>query len=61
MKSLRWLYGGIDGYDFEEEYGIIARTIEHEKAQLEDEPRFIHVFQDLNLVSPFISAKRGDC
>lgn len=51
MRSLRQLYSGVEDYDFEEEYGIIARTIEHEKAQLEDNPRFIHIFKGLNLVS----------
>ncbi|KAH7356508.1 general substrate transporter [Rhexocercosporidium sp. MPI-PUGE-AT-0058] len=49
MKSLGQLYGGVEDYDFEEEYGIIARTIEHEKAQLEDEPKFVHIFKGLNL------------
>jgi hypothetical protein len=31
MKTMRQLYGGVEGYDFEEEYGIIAKTIEHER------------------------------
>ncbi|GFZ52130.1 hypothetical protein JCM24511_09903 [Saitozyma sp. JCM 24511] len=33
IKSLRRLYQGIPGYDFEEEYGIIRRSLEHEKLQ----------------------------
>lgn len=58
MKSMKVLYGGIEGFDFEEEYGIIARTIEHEKEILAEKPSFRHVFKGLNLVSDaaFINA-----
>ncbi|OIW26886.1 MFS general substrate transporter [Coniochaeta ligniaria NRRL 30616] len=49
LKAIKQLYGGIKGYNFEEEYGIIVRTIEHEKAQLEESPRYAHVFKGLNL------------
>ena len=35
MNSMRKLYGNIEGYDLEEEYGIILRTLEHEKWELE--------------------------
>lgn len=52
MKSLKRLYGNIEEYDFEEEYGIIERTIAHEHAMLNNQPRFIDVFKGLNLVSP---------
>ncbi|CAK9784067.1 MFS general substrate transporter [Cutaneotrichosporon oleaginosum] len=31
MKSLQRLYGNIPDYDFDEEYGIIVKTIEHER------------------------------
>ncbi|BEI81737.1 hypothetical protein CcaverHIS002_0208970 [Cutaneotrichosporon cavernicola] len=31
VKSLKRLYGNIPDYDFDEEYGIIAKTIEHER------------------------------
>lgn len=31
FKSLKTLYGNIPDYDFEEEYGIIIKTIEHER------------------------------
>jgi MFS transporter, SP family, general alpha glucoside:H+ symporter len=51
MKAMKQLYGGVEGYDFEEEYGIIARTIEHERMLLEDRPRYIDVFKGFNLVS----------
>lgn len=51
LKAMRQLYGGIQGYNFEEEYGIIARTIEHEREVLQAAPSYIHVFQGLNLVS----------
>ena len=30
IKSLRRLYSTVPGYDFEEEYAIIERTLEHE-------------------------------
>jgi hypothetical protein len=51
MKAMKQLYGGVKGYDFEEEYGIIARTIEHEREVLQDKPRYADVFKGLNLVS----------
>ncbi|EJT52612.1 hypothetical protein A1Q2_05686 [Trichosporon asahii var. asahii CBS 8904] len=35
MKALRKLYGGVPGYDFEEEYSIIVRTVEHERSQIQ--------------------------
>ena len=34
-KSLKRLYGTVPGYDIEEEYSIILRTLEHEKVILE--------------------------
>ncbi|PCH03909.1 Major facilitator superfamily domain, general substrate transporter [Penicillium occitanis (nom. inval.)] len=49
MKSMRWLYGNVEGYDFEEEYNIIAKTIEHERDMLASEPKYIHLFQGVNL------------
>lgn len=36
MKSMKRLYNNIPNYDYEEEYGVIMRTIEHEKEQLEE-------------------------
>jgi SP family general alpha glucoside:H+ symporter-like MFS transporter len=51
MRSMKQLYGGVKGYDFEEEYGIILRTIEHEKEKLNNHPRYNDVFRGLNLVS----------
>jgi len=50
MKAMKQLYGSVDGYDFEAEYGIIVRTIEHERLVLQEQPRFIDVFKGLNLV-----------
>ena len=50
MKSLRQLYGGVEGYDFEQEYDIIAKTIQHEKEFMAEEPGFLHVFKGVNLV-----------
>jgi SP family general alpha glucoside:H+ symporter-like MFS transporter len=49
MKSLKQLYGNVEGYDFEEEYSIIARTIEHENVMLEHKPRYRDVFRGNNL------------
>ncbi|KAH8724376.1 general substrate transporter [Phaeosphaeriaceae sp. PMI808] len=49
LKAMKQLYGGIEGYNFEEEYGIIERTIEHEKNVLQEAPKFIHIFKGLNL------------
>ncbi|KAF7185486.1 General alpha-glucoside permease, partial [Pseudocercospora fuligena] len=57
MKALKRLFGGIEGYDFEEEYAIIARTIEHEKAMNEEKPRFRDVFRGLNLVRSYAQIK----
>ena len=51
MKCLRMLFGGVEGYDFEEEYGIIVRTIEHEQAINQEKPSFRDVFRGVNLVS----------
>ena len=51
MKAMRQLYGNIKGYDFEEEYGIIQRKIEHEREVLHEAPSYIHIFKGLNLVS----------
>ncbi|KAK5053225.1 hypothetical protein LTR84_002199 [Exophiala bonariae] len=49
MKAMKQLYGGVDGYDFEEEYGIIERTIAHERDVLAETPSVVHVFKGLNL------------
>ena len=53
MKAMKQLYGNVQGYDFEEEYGIIERTIAHERGLLQEAPSIRHVFQGLNLVSLF--------
>lgn len=34
FKCLKRLYGNIEGYNYEEEYGIIVKTIEHERETL---------------------------
>ncbi|RSH89781.1 hypothetical protein EHS25_001767 [Saitozyma podzolica] len=49
MKSLKQLFGGVEGYDCEEEYGIITRTIEHENEMLSNQPSYRDVFKGLNL------------
>lgn len=50
MKSLKQLYSNVEGYDYEEEYNIIARTIQHEKDALLESPNFTHLFKGTNLV-----------
>jgi SP family general alpha glucoside:H+ symporter-like MFS transporter len=50
MKSMRQLYGNIEAYDFEEEYGIIAHTIEHENLMLANRPRYRDLFVGINKV-----------
>lgn len=54
MKSLRRLYGNIPAYDFEEEYGIITHTIEHEAGLLGQRPRYRDLFKGVNKVSDAI-------
>ncbi|KYG43064.1 hypothetical protein M433DRAFT_72503 [Acidomyces richmondensis BFW] len=49
MRAMRQLYGGVEGYNFEDEYWIIVRTIEHEKTVLQEKPRYFDVFKGLNL------------
>jgi SP family general alpha glucoside:H+ symporter-like MFS transporter len=61
MKAMKQLYGDVKGYDFEEEYGIIARTIEHERELLQEgKPRYVHIFKGLNLVSASVQFKTGE-
>jgi len=49
LKSMRRLYGGIPGYNFEEEYAIIANTIAHEADVLVQAPSYKDVFRGVNL------------
>ncbi|GIC87477.1 uncharacterized protein Aud_003861 [Aspergillus udagawae] len=49
MKSMRKLYGNVEGYEFEEEYNIIVKTIQHEREMLSSAPNYIHLFQGSNL------------
>lgn len=53
MKSFKRLYGGVPGFDFDEEYGIIERTIQHERRVLLESKNmdWSEVFRGLNLVS----------
>ena len=51
MNSLRKLYGNVDGYDFEEEYSIIERTIIHERDVLVHKPTYLDCFRGVNRVS----------
>ncbi|KAM0229889.1 hypothetical protein ACHAPO_009611 [Fusarium lateritium] len=49
MKSLKLLYGNVEGYDFEQEYSIIEKTILHERELLNEAPNITHVFKGYNL------------
>lgn len=60
IKSMKQLYGGVEGFDFEEEYGIIVRTIAHEREALQEAPSYRHVFKGLNLVSGRSGSKAND-
>lgn len=51
LKAMKQLYGGIEGFDYEEEYGIIERTISHEREVNKGAPKYRDVFKGLNLVS----------
>lgn len=50
FKSMKRLYGNVEGYDYEEEYGIILRTIAHEKELLAESKSqsWTQVFRGLN-------------
>jgi len=50
MTSLRKLYGNVEGYDFEEEYSIIERTIVHERDVLVHKPTYLDCFRGVNRV-----------
>jgi SP family general alpha glucoside:H+ symporter-like MFS transporter len=51
MRSLRKLYGNVDGFDMEEEYSIIERTIIHERDVLVHAPTYLDCFRGINRVS----------
>ena len=55
LKSLRSLNKGVKGYDFEEEVGIIFRTLAHEKVLNEalGKSEWRDVFTGVNLVSRY--------
>jgi hypothetical protein len=49
LACMRRFYSGVPGYDYDEEYGIIARTLAHERAMLADHrPRFRDLFKGTN-------------
>lgn len=54
VKAMKQLYGNVKGYDFEVEYGIIERTIQHERQLLHHKPRYVDIFKGRNLVSAYI-------
>ena len=54
IKSLEQLYGGVKGFDYEEEFGIIHRTIIHKNEMLNNQPSWKDPFRGLNLASPHL-------
>lgn len=56
MKSLHHLYGNVKDYDYEEEYQIIARTIDHENELLNRKPTYADVFRGTNRVSVIVQS-----
>ncbi|TXT04812.1 hypothetical protein VHUM_04080 [Vanrija humicola] len=61
LKAMKQLYGGIEGYDFEEEYGIIERTIEHEREINKGAPTYRDVFRGVNLKRTLSVAMLSAC
>ncbi|WOO85967.1 MFS transporter fmqE [Vanrija pseudolonga] len=61
LKAMKQLYGGIDGFDYEEEYGIIERTISHEREVNKGAPRYRDVFKGLNLKRTLSVAMLSAC
>ena len=52
MKVLRRLYSNIKEYNYEEEWGIMVRTVEHEAAAQQEAPvSYREIFRGANLVS----------
>ena len=51
MKSLKSLFGGVKGYDFEEELAIIQNTVAHEREMLIHAPTYMDCLRGLNLAS----------
>ncbi|CAK7227666.1 hypothetical protein SEUCBS140593_006653 [Sporothrix eucalyptigena] len=49
IKCMKQLYGGVEGYDFEEEYSIIEKTIEHEKGLLTSKINTLDILKGRNL------------
>ncbi|KAL1409207.1 hypothetical protein Q8F55_006040 [Vanrija albida] len=48
FKSMKTLYTGIEGYDREEEYGIMMRTLEHEREVAAQGIPWLAIFQGTN-------------
>lgn len=50
FKSMKTLYTGVEGYDREEEYGIMLRTLEHEREVAAKGIPWLAIFQGTNRV-----------
>ena len=57
LKSMKRLYGNIAEYDFEEEFGIITHTIEHENSMLDNKPQYRDLFKGVNKVRSVYSTE----
>ncbi|TXT10555.1 hypothetical protein VHUM_02060 [Vanrija humicola] len=49
FKSMKMLYTGVEGYDLEEEYGIMLRTLEHEREMAAKTIPWLAIFQGANM------------
>ncbi|KAL1404926.1 hypothetical protein Q8F55_008538 [Vanrija albida] len=61
LKAMKQLYGGIEGFDYEEEYGIIEHTIAHEREINKGAPKYRDVFKGLNLKRTLSVAMLSAC
>lgn len=62
LKVLKFLYGNVEGYDYEEEFGIISKTIEHEREQIKinNASAWTDLFKGTNGVSRFATTPQHD-
>lgn len=52
-KSMRFIYRGVDGYDVDTQYEVLASTIAHEKSVAEENKsvKWYSIFKGVNGVS----------
>lgn len=61
IKTLQFIHKGVEGYDAEHEYAVMAREIEHEQElkQLQSTTSWLDLFRGTNLVSRCVSIVDG--